>query len=191
MTERPPAPPEGELIKAALATSRLSQVDAARRAGISGTRWRQIVSGYQAVGGEKVPFRSPDDTLARMAHAVEVRPEQLEAVGRTGAAEALRAIEAEKRAADPVPLPAGSQARVDERWHMLEALLRQARVGLSPSEYGTLLGRINVFFAQTPDWQPPTDGSPSDTRPSEAPPSETQLPGNPPTDAPPPETPAR
>ena len=45
---------------------------------------------------------------------------------------------------------------MDERWLMLEAVLRQAPVGLSPAEYATLLGRINVFFEQSPEWQPPS-----------------------------------
>jgi transcriptional regulator with XRE-family HTH domain len=164
MTERPDVPPEGALIKAALAAARISQREAARRAGISDTRWRQIVSGYQAVGGEKVPFRSPDETLARMAHAVNVSPEQLEAAGRAESAAALRTIQAERRNADSASLPANSQARVDERWHMLEASLRQARVGLSPKEYRTLLGLINVFFAQNPEWQPQRDASAAEER---------------------------
>ncbi|WP_405583674.1 helix-turn-helix domain-containing protein [Streptomyces sp. NBC_01190] len=156
MTERPPAPPEGELIKAALKTSPFSQRQAALRAGISETRWRQIVSGYQAVGGEKVPFRSRDETLARMAHVVGVSPGDLTEVGRPDAAAALLAIEADKPDQDTAAaLQAGSQIRVDERWYMLEALLRQARNGLSRAEYSTLVDRINVFFAQTPDWQPP------------------------------------
>lgn len=157
MTERPEAPPEGELIKAALEASPLTQRAAARRAGISDTRWRQIVSGYQAIGGVKVPFRTRDETLARMAHAVGVSPEQLEAVDRAGAADALRDLQVAKEEAESAALPANSQARVDERWHMLEALLRQAPVGLSSSEYSALRGRINVFFAHSAEWQPPDD----------------------------------
>jgi hypothetical protein len=169
MTERPDIPPEGMLIKTALAASRLSQRAAARQARISETRWRQIVSGYQAVGGAKVSFRSPDDTLARMAHVVGVRPEQLEAVDRPGAAAALRDIEADQRDADSAAPPPGSQTRVDERWHMLEAVLRQARVGLSPPEYTTLVDRINVFFAHTPQWQPASDAAiPEERQPEPA-----------------------
>ncbi len=162
MTERPDAPPEGVLIKSALSAARLSQRAAARRAGISETRWRQIVSGYQAVSGRKVPVRSPDDTLARMAHAVGVSPEQLDAAGRDGAAAVLRdtapAVAGQGAAGDDPSRAADAQGRMEERWHMLEAVLRQARVGLSPAEYGTLLGRINVYFAQDPQWRPLVEG---------------------------------
>jgi transcriptional regulator with XRE-family HTH domain len=164
MTERPAEPPEGQLIKAALTASPLTQRAAAKRAGISDTRWRQIVSGYQAIGGQKVPFRSRDETLARMARAVGVSPEQLEAVGRAGAAAALREVEVAEQEAESVTLPTDSQARVDERWHMLEALLRRAPIGLSPSEYDALRGRINVFFAQSAEWQPPDDEPASEER---------------------------
>lgn len=162
MTERPAAPPEGELIKTALVASRISQREAARRANISDTRWRQIVSGYQSIGGSKVSFRSPADTVARMARVVDLQPEQLEAVGREDVATALRAIVAKEREEESAPFVDGSVSRVDERWHMLEALLRQARVGLNPSEYSTLVGRINVFFAQAPEWQPPDGPAPAE-----------------------------
>lgn len=152
MTEQlPPAPPEGKLIKRALAASGITQREAARRAGISDTRWRQIVSGYQAVGGTKASFRSPDETLARMAYVVAVTPEQLEEAGREGAANALRVLE-ERQAELASALPADAQARVEERWLMLEAVLRQAQVGLNPAEHDRLLQRITVFFEQNPEW---------------------------------------
>ncbi|WUH92554.1 helix-turn-helix domain-containing protein [Streptomyces sp. NBC_00433] len=151
MTERLEAPPEGVLIKRAAAAARLSQREAARRADISETRWRQLVSGYQVVSRAKVPVRSPDDTLARMARAVGVTAEQLEEAGRDGAAAALREAEAEELAA-----PAGRGAdtgdggpgsRVDERWHLVQAVLRQARAGLTASEYDTLAGRITAYVS--------------------------------------------
>lgn len=175
MTERPDAPPEGVLIKAALAAfpTRLSQREAAHRAGISEARWRQIVSGYQAVSGRKVPVRGPDGTLARMAYAVGVSPEQLDAAGRDGAAAVLRdtAAAAQQQAAGDGP-SGGSDARsrVEERWHMLEAVLDQARIGLSPAEYGTLVGRINVYFAQDPQWRPLDEGPRPAGRRAEEPP---------------------
>jgi len=150
MTEQlPPTPPEGNLIKRALAASGISQREAARRAGISDTRWRQIVTGYQAVGGTKASFRSPDDTLARMAYVVAVTPEELEEADREGAANALRALQA-RQAELASTLPADAQARVEERWLMLEAVLRQALVGLSPAEHDRLHQRITFFFDQNP-----------------------------------------
>jgi hypothetical protein len=170
MTEPPDAPPagvpikpEGLLIKKALAAAGLSQRAAAKRARISETWWRQLVSGYTTVHGQQHPNHSPAATLARMARVVNVTPEQLEDVGRPDAAAALReTIEAERSRSERLDSesasgPAGAQSRLDERWHMLEAVLRQAEVGLSPSEYDTLVTRVNVFFAQSPDRQPPDE----------------------------------
>lgn len=150
MTDRPEAPPEGTLLKRALVTMRISQREAARRSGISETRWRQLVSGYQVVSREKVPVRSPDDTLARMARAVGVTAEQLEEAGRGGAAAVLRDTEAEAAAAPAGDADAGAGpgSRVDERWQLVQAVLRQARAGLTPSEYDTLAGRITAYVAR-------------------------------------------
>jgi transcriptional regulator with XRE-family HTH domain len=158
MTESPDVPPEGTLIKRALKTARLSQREGARRAGISETRWRQLVSGYQTVGGAKVAVRSPDETLARMARAAGVTAEQLEAAGRAEAAAVLRDVAPERagdahEGANHASAAGGSHSRVDERWHMLEAVLRQAGVGLNAAEYDTLAGRINAFLAQSPQWR--------------------------------------
>ncbi|SHL26215.1 helix-turn-helix domain-containing protein [Actinacidiphila paucisporea] len=151
MTERLDAPPEGVLIKRAAVAARLSQREAARRADISETRWRQLVSGYQVVSRAKVPVRSPDDTLARMARAVGVTAEQLEEAGRAGAAAALREAEAEEEAApagrSPDAGPGEPGNRVDERWHLVQAVLRQARAGLTASEYETLAGRITAYVS--------------------------------------------
>ncbi|WP_327290242.1 helix-turn-helix domain-containing protein [Streptomyces sp. NBC_01198] len=150
MTEGPDAPPEGQLIKQALVGSRLSQREAARRAGISETRWRQLVSGYQLVSRAKVPVRSPDDTLARMARAVGVTAEQLAGAGREGAAAVLREADATAaplgRGTDPGS--ASGRSRVEERWPLVQAVLRQARLGLTAAEYDTLAGRITSYVAR-------------------------------------------
>ncbi|WNI16436.1 helix-turn-helix domain-containing protein [Actinacidiphila sp. ITFR-21] len=157
MTERPEAQPEGKLIEDALKTTGISQREAARRIGLSDARWRQIVSGYQSISGYKAPVRGPAATVARMAHIVGVTPDQLADAGRDDAAAKLRDITEKERETALPPLPPDSQARVDERWLMLEALLQQARVGLSPTEYSTLRSRIDVFFADTPDWDTLSD----------------------------------
>jgi transcriptional regulator with XRE-family HTH domain len=152
MTEGPEAPPEGTLLKRALLASRISQREAARRSGISETRWRQLVSGYQIVSRSKVPVRSPDDTLARMARTVGVTAEELEKAGRAGAAAALRDAEADAAEAPAgrganAESGAGHESRVDERWHLVQAVLRQALAGLTASEYDTLAGRITAYVA--------------------------------------------
>lgn len=62
----------------------------AQLVGISDTRWRHIVNGYQPVGrGEYLKIQAPAATLARMARAVGLTPEQLTAAGREDAAEEL------------------------------------------------------------------------------------------------------
>lgn len=59
---------------------------AAKLAGISVTRWRQIVLGVQpAGGGNYVPVIGPADTVARMAQVVGVTPNELTAAGRPDA----------------------------------------------------------------------------------------------------------
>lgn len=101
------------MITAALKRARLSARAAARQAGISDARWRQITSGYQTVSKTQVPVRAPADTLARMARAVNVTPEDLEEAGRGDAAEELRALE-------DVPPPMGD--RDDPRLRALDAI---------------------------------------------------------------------
>lgn len=91
MTESAP-PPEAELIerlRKAL-SPRLSVSRAAKAAGISEGRWRQIAKGYQqATPDLRLPVRAPADTLARMARVVGATPDQLEQVGRDDAAAVL------------------------------------------------------------------------------------------------------
>ncbi|MFC3346096.1 helix-turn-helix domain-containing protein [Streptomyces echinoruber] len=113
-TQKPEPPPEAVLIKEALRRSRLSGREAARRAGLGETRWRQIVNGYQDVGGGvRVPTVAPAETLARMAQVVGVTPDQLRGAGRADAADAL----VELLQAQPSPAsatgPHGSDPRVD------------------------------------------------------------------------------
>jgi transcriptional regulator with XRE-family HTH domain len=95
MPTRPAPPPWGALITAALRQAGLSAREAARRAGISEGRWRQITSGYQVVSaGVYAPVRGPTATLARMASVAGVTPAQLEQAGRADAAAALAAAPA-------------------------------------------------------------------------------------------------
>lgn len=91
MDDRPEQRPEGRLIAVAQKQARLSQREAARRAGMSEARWRNIVSGYQTVSaGMHAPVRGPADTIARMSQVVGVTAEQLIAAGRDDAATELR-----------------------------------------------------------------------------------------------------
>lgn len=95
MPNRPEPPPWGALITEALRRARLSAREAARRAGISEGRWRQITGGYQVVSaGVYAPVRGPAGTLARMAAVVGVTPSQLRQAGRDDAAQVLDAAPA-------------------------------------------------------------------------------------------------
>lgn len=119
MNERPEQPPEGRLLAAATERSGLSIREASKRAGISYGRWRQVTSGVQHVSpGEFAAVHAPAKTLAKMAAAVGVTPEQMEAEGqRPDAAEAMRrpAPGAPSWAAPgsaPSPLPTPPQSEV-------------------------------------------------------------------------------
>ena len=82
MDTRPEPPPEGRLIEAATRLLDISIREAARRAGISYGRWRQIVKGYQNVSpGSYAPVRAPAKTVAVMARVAGVTPGQLEGEG--------------------------------------------------------------------------------------------------------------
>lgn len=84
----PKPPPEAVLIatKRDGAVPRLSMREAARLAGISATRWRQLETGIFSARGTDYPERAPAETLARMAQAVGATPEELRTAGRDDAA---------------------------------------------------------------------------------------------------------
>jgi len=90
MTESQFQRPEGKLIDEARKVKGISQRKAADLAGISDSRWRQIVNGYVTVGvGEKVPVVGPDETIAKMSAPLDITAEQLHAAGRGDAAALL------------------------------------------------------------------------------------------------------
>lgn len=87
MSQRPDPPPWGALITSALRRGGMSARQAARQAGISEGRWRQISGGYQVVRpGVYASVRGPAGTLARMAAAAGVSADELRAAGRSDAA---------------------------------------------------------------------------------------------------------
>jgi hypothetical protein len=98
--DKPEQPAEGAAIQRAMIRERLSARQAAPLAGMSEGRWRQIVSGYQSVGGQHLPVKAPAATLARMAQAVKLTPEDLIDAGRRDAAEVLRDLNSSAPATD-------------------------------------------------------------------------------------------
>ena len=101
MVVRPDPPAWGVLISAALRAAGMSAREASRRAGISEGRWRQICGGYQVVSpGVYAQVRGPAATLAKMATAAGVTPEQLTAAGRDDAARVMLRQQEERPAGD-------------------------------------------------------------------------------------------
>jgi hypothetical protein len=89
---RPEPTPWGAAIAAACRAAGRSARAAAREAGLSEGRWRQITSGYQVVRpGVYAPVRGPAPTVARMAAVAGLTPAQLRATGRDDAARLLAA----------------------------------------------------------------------------------------------------
>lgn len=99
------------------AVPKLSQDAAARRAGISGGRWRDIVHGRKMLGGGQViPVVGPPDTLVRMARAVGMENQVRQLLG-------LPLVE------QP---PRKPSRRAEELITQVEALLEQLRAELGP-----------------------------------------------------------
>jgi len=88
------APPEAQLIarKRKALRPTLSMLEAARRAGMSATRWRQLETGSIRVKGADYPERAPADTLARMAWVTGATAAELCEAGRPDAAEELERL---------------------------------------------------------------------------------------------------
>lgn len=86
--------PLGRLLEAARQAKRpkLSQNAVAKAAGTSSTTYRRIISGISRFGGQDVPFDGSAATVAQIARALDVTPEQLEEVDRADAAEELRLL---------------------------------------------------------------------------------------------------
>jgi hypothetical protein len=91
-SSRPDPTPWGAAITAACRRAGRSARSAARQAGISEGRWRQITSGYQVVSpGRYAPVRGPAATVARMAAVTGLTPAELRTAGREDAARLLAA----------------------------------------------------------------------------------------------------
>ncbi|MFJ8143284.1 helix-turn-helix domain-containing protein [Streptomyces sp. NPDC096013] len=151
MNAQTPEPPaEAALIKEALRRARLSGREAARRAGLSETRWRQIVNGYQDVGGVRIPVNAPDETLVRMAQVVSVSSDQLRQAGRGTAAELL-----DELAAPPTPASAPGAADSNAQIEAITALLAT----LSPEAREQVLSRFNRPAASDADLAPSSENS--------------------------------
>jgi hypothetical protein len=132
MSERPDPPPWGALITTALSREQVSAREAARQAGISEGRWRQISGGYQVVSpGVYAPVRGPAATLARMAAVAKVTSAELRSAGREDAALLLDARVADKSPDDQLLERIRSMSSEQAR-----ELLAQIAVQLGMAESG-------------------------------------------------------
>lgn len=83
--------PEGRLLESARERRGLSQNEAARQAGMSGTHWRTIVKGNAST----MKSRRGIATIARMAEVVGLRASDFDAIGRLDVAARLGSDDAE------------------------------------------------------------------------------------------------
>lgn len=127
----------------------LSVRKAAAAAELSEGRWRQIAKGYQtAARGVRVPVNAPDETLARMAAAVRVHPDEMEEAGHPQVAAVMRYMGSEPEEAmhqsgttdsdrDLWGLPPSLLAmRLSDEHLIAELARRLARRALTPEEGG-------------------------------------------------------
>jgi transcriptional regulator with XRE-family HTH domain len=91
--------PLGRLVEDARTQSLgISAREAARRAGISSARWRQVVTGFQPKAGGTVPVNPTARTVIAMALAVDVDPTAaLEAAGQEINPRAVESLVADVR----------------------------------------------------------------------------------------------
>ncbi|MEV5048193.1 helix-turn-helix transcriptional regulator [Streptomyces griseoincarnatus] len=121
--ERPEPPREAPLIDAARRRSRLTVREVARRARISEAHWRQIISGYESLGGGQYrEVHAKPETLARIALVIDLTPDQLRKVGREDAAETLEEITPE-----PAPQEPAHSLPVDAVYAILASLPPEAQ----------------------------------------------------------------
>lgn len=91
---------------------------------MSEAHWRQIISGYESLGGGQYrEVHAKPETLARIAQVIGITPDQLVKVGREDAARALEEITPEPA---PEPEPAYTPP-VDAVYAILASLPPEAQ----------------------------------------------------------------
>ena len=163
METRPEPTPEGKLIDDAAALADISIREAARRAGISYGRWRQIVKGFQNVSpGVYAPVRNaPAKTIAKMAAAVDVSPAQLTEAGRDDAAAILAGLLPEPAAiaaAPAIDAPAVTADDAEVNAQVLSILFRRAERTKEP-EVRAEIRQAKAAYRHVPVGQIPESGT--------------------------------
>lgn len=123
----PPRTKEGALLRRARQrlSPRLSIAAAAKRAGVSAENWGHVERGYQSQGRGQPPrvVIPPGDTLAHMAYAVNITPDELAEIGRKDAADLLGEIIKKRGHTTTVTLERSAPAinsTVPARWLTME-----------------------------------------------------------------------
>lgn len=151
---KPDPGPDAQLIKYARThhVPPLSIREAARRAGISESRWRQVEKGYASVGtGEFKPAIASDLTLSAMAIAIGLDGGDLRGVNRSRAAEIIDAQQEAATAQITTQEPSLSQFTDDELLLELRARLqRVARTETEHREGATLTAVIDAEESTQP-----------------------------------------
>lgn len=101
--DRPPARPEGALLRLARQAAGMTIPDAVKASGVSKARWSQVESGYETRNGVTRPVQAKADTIARMARAVSIPPERLRDEGRREDAASILEEMIRSEPATPVP----------------------------------------------------------------------------------------
>ena len=112
----PPSTAEGALVRRARERVRpkISIATAAKQANMSPENWGHVERGYQSMGRNQ-PARTvipPAGTLAHMANAVGITPQELESIGRSDAAEALADLHSLHTSSPQLPSPHGQPSNL-------------------------------------------------------------------------------
>lgn len=113
-------PPEAVLLRRARESSRprkVSMREAARLAGVSETTWRHAEAGSEPRGQHRIPYRVTDSTLARMASAVGVTPDQLRGARRPEVAALVEVMA--QQASSPAPVVPADAPLCSLEWEIL------------------------------------------------------------------------
>lgn len=135
--DRPAPPPEAQLIRATREAAHMTATDAARVIGITKSWWSAVEQGGQVRGGVYRPITGESGVVGRMAWAVGVSPERLEAAGRGDAVPVLEELlrqhgprTPERPEGAPVFVDIDEQRLADQVWIDNATLPEDVRLGM-------------------------------------------------------------
>lgn len=124
MTDQEPSlPPLGALLENARTHLKISKREAARRAGISEARWRQVVTGLQNTRDRGTPSNPRAVTVAAMARAVDLDPDEALRVAGLDPLPHARQVDANDAGDSAIRRVLLSDLSVDQKERIVEMLL--------------------------------------------------------------------